>query len=321
MSHLEIYVMNVGQADTAVIRTPQGNVIIIDAFKPAKLRALLKSIGVPEQGRISHLVITHPHEDHYLAAQSLLQNYAIQKVTLSPSWHQKSLPNGYSTILNMLDDRRDTTSVRFLSGYERLYPDELGHATDEENPCLELLGPSNQVLRELAENKKLDTNHLSIIARLSYQKFSMVFAGDAQMENWAHYDREGMLSRSCRVLKAAHHGSKNGTQWERIDQLSPTIVIVSSDPEKRDHLPDLISSAVFMKYDSTSRYRHVLLTKDTGSIKLVVDKPASGGFKRYCFREVYKQSNPWEEQPKRLLYTKWGDMVRKKTDEVLAGPG
>ena len=83
------------------------------------------------------------------------------------------------------------------------------------------------------------------------KQISMIIAGDAQMENWASFDREGLLKDECQVLRAAHHGSQNGTQWERIFRLSPNLVVVSSDPEGKDHLPDLSSTAVFTKFDST----------------------------------------------------------------------
>jgi len=50
----------------------------------------------------------------------------------------------------------------------------------------------------------------------------MILAGDAQMENWAAFDQEGLLEDPCAVLKSAHHGSSNGTQWERLRRLEPS---------------------------------------------------------------------------------------------------
>ena len=42
---LRIFVLNVGQADTSVIITPQGKVLIIDAYRAAKLVNLLQGLG------------------------------------------------------------------------------------------------------------------------------------------------------------------------------------------------------------------------------------------------------------------------------------
>jgi beta-lactamase superfamily II metal-dependent hydrolase len=110
----------------------------------------------------------------------------------------------------------------------------------------------------------------------------MVFAADAQMENWAHYDREGLLEKPCHVLKAAHHGSKNGTQWERLDRLEPKLVIVSSDPAATHELPDLIGSATFLEYDQDEEHT-VALTSETGTIKISVD--AAGFYEVVSFGE------------------------------------
>jgi beta-lactamase superfamily II metal-dependent hydrolase len=110
----------------------------------------------------------------------------------------------------------------------------------------------------------------------------MVFAADAQMENWAHYDREGLLEQSCDVLKAAHHGSKRGTQWERLERLAPKVVIVSSDPAATHELPDLVGSAIFLEYDEDEDHT-VALTSETGTIKITVD--AAGFYDVVSFGE------------------------------------
>jgi beta-lactamase superfamily II metal-dependent hydrolase len=97
------------------------------------------------------------------------------------------------------------------------------------------------------------------------------------MENWAYYDREGMLDQQCDILKAAHHGSRNGIQWERLARLSPGLVIVSSDPDRGHHLPDVIGSVIFLEYEREPG-KQVALTRDTGTIKIAVDSPGNGRY-------------------------------------------
>jgi beta-lactamase superfamily II metal-dependent hydrolase len=70
------------------------------------------------------------------------------------------------------------------------------------------------------------------------------------MENWSFFDEELLLESRYQVLRSYHHGSKNGTQWERLERLDPSTVIVSSNPESTHELPDLYGSAVFTEYDS-----------------------------------------------------------------------
>jgi len=270
MAPLAIYLLNVGQADASVIQTPGGSLIVIDAVSPKKLNDLLSRLR--PDGEIAQLIITHPHDDHYRGADSLLDKFHVQRVTLAPFW-QESGTSGYHAVINHLSELRVPT--RFLCGYERIYPD--GPAADElENSLvLELLGPSNSTLDQLDRTNTLNPNHLSIIARLCYGQFTMVFAADAQMENWQHFDEEGLLAKKCAILRAAHHGSKRGSQWERIERLSPSLVVVSSDPEGEHELPDVVGSVIFWEF-SKQDGQTAVLTHTTGTIKIEVPDPRSG---------------------------------------------
>ena len=305
MSALEIYVLNVGQGDTAIIKTPRNNVMVIDAVKPPKVKDALDSIS---PGRtISHLIVTLPHKDHYRAVSSLLAEYQVQNVILAPFWHYDGTPQ-YHTTINRIEGNH--IPVRFVGGYERIYPDAGTYPYHRRTLHLEVLGPPNDILEELEENDDLNPNHLSIIARLRYGKFSMVFAADAQMENWTHYDRAGMLEEECSVLKAAHHGSRRGTQWERLERLSPELVIVSSDPTLGDELPDLIGSAILLEYDDDDN-RTVALTSETGTIKITVDDARSARYTPLCFREPRGDSISGR-QPESLRQTNWRSVVQSK---------
>jgi beta-lactamase superfamily II metal-dependent hydrolase len=137
------------------------------------------------------------------------------------------------------------------------------------------LGPSNGTLDELDRSGTLTPNHLSLITRICYGKFTMVIAADAQMENWQHFDEEGLMEKKCNILRAAHHGSKRGNQWERIERLSPSLVVISSDPKGQHDLPDLVGSAIFLEF-SNGTDQAAVLTYTSGTIKIEVSDPASG---------------------------------------------
>ena len=304
--NLRIFTLNVGQADTSVIVTPKGNVILIDAVKPKKLTNLLSQLGLQDGESISRLIITHPHRDHYSGVARLLNTYEIGAVTLSSVWRYSEDKPGYNTIINEIDSKG--IPLAFLSGYTQVYPD--GSPFREANtPCIELLGPSNGMIEELEEAGELDTNHRSIIARLDWQNFIMVIAADAQMENWAHFDREQLLDRPCAVLRAAHHGSANGTQLERLDRLEPEHVYVSSDPDGSHELPDLIGCATFLRYSKKAPV--VALTSDTGSIKTEVEP--SGRYTAYCFGEGASENVPLgseQELTAAIKPTDWDALTR-----------
>jgi competence protein ComEC len=310
MTSLDIYLLNVGQADTSVIKTPAGNIIVVDAVRPKKVRSLLKTLR--PDGQIAHLIVTHPHNDHYSAVPSLLKNFQVQRVTLAPFWHEPGSP-GYHDIINELISL--DTPLQFLSGYQRIYPDGGTYPIYEGKPELELLGPSNAALEELWESEVLNPNHLSIITRLRYGKFSMVFAADAQMENWHYYDQQGMLEDQIDILRAAHHGSRNGSQWERLERLAPKLVVVSSDISGRHELPDLVGSAVFLEYEKVNK-SPVVMTHDTGTIKIEIRDPTSHTRNVVAYGEKPEEDVPTNRET-RLAKTNWKDLLANR----MQGPG
>jgi hypothetical protein len=165
-------------------------------------------------------------------------------------------------------------SLNFCSGYRQVYPDKMPFV-DEKALLIELLGPSNQLIEGLFETNRLNTNHYSIVARLTLGAFRMIIAADAQMENWFHYDRERMLVGVCTVLRTAHHGSANGTQYEGIQRLDPGLIVVSSEPWGKDNLPDLIGCAAFTRFRKAHKRSIVSLTEQTGTIYIKV-RPTGG---------------------------------------------
>jgi len=81
------------------------------------------------------------------------------------------------------------------------------------------------------------------------------------------------------VLKAAHHGSARGTQWEILERIAPKYVIVSSDQNGRFKLPDRIGCETFRRY---AERRVVALTRETGTIKIVIE---NGKYKVFRYGE------------------------------------
>ena len=286
--NLQIYCLNVGQGDTTIILTPKNHVILIDAVNPRKITALLNQLGLSNGDTIQHIVVTHPHNDHYSAVEPLLNIFDVREVTLTSLRKYKENKPGYIGIINLALRKGIPTS--FLSGYRVVFPD--GSPFEESSSMkLELLGPSNQFVEDLSQSKDLGINHYSILARIEIgksRKFRMIVSGDAQMENWAHFDREQMLNASCTVLRSAHHGSANGTQYERFGRLRPKVVIVSSDPDGKDKLPDLIGCATMLRYASESSNPLVALTRDTGTILIRVTP--SGSRRLFCYRDEAKDN-------------------------------
>lgn len=73
-----------------------------------------------------------------------------------------------------------------------------------------------------------DENNNSIVVRMEFGEFSMLFTGDAEVDqrNWLIANRSDLLDVD--VLKASHHGSSNGTSQSWLDAVTPARVVISA---------------------------------------------------------------------------------------------
>ena len=73
-----------------------------------------------------------------------------------------------------------------------------------------------------------DENNNSIIVRLDHGDFSMLFTGDAEVEQleWLVDNHADLLNVG--VLKASHHGSNNGRTDDFLSAVSPERVVISA---------------------------------------------------------------------------------------------
>jgi competence protein ComEC len=289
--NLWIFCLNVGQGDTTIVATPNNKILIIDAFRGTKILTLLNDLGMLNTDPITHIIITHPHSDHYNGIDPILNTYrTINGISLTSLRHVDSNTPSYNNIINTAVSKG--IPINFLSGYTQMYPDQ-SPVIDTSTLQVELLGPSNQYIEDLYQSGNLNPNHYSIITRLNWCDVHIIIAGDAQMETWAHFDSEQMMMGPCSVLRAAHHGSANGTQYERIERLKPKVSIVSSEPYGKDEIPDLIGAATFLRYSKEAHKPIVALTDNqdnekTGTIK--VDVNNNGKLKIYYYGDKKEQN-------------------------------
>ena len=143
----------------------------------------------------------------------------------------------------------------------------------------------------------------------------MIIGGDAQMENWSFFDQERLMESNCQVFRTSHHGSSNGTQWERLDRLNAGTVIVSSNPGAGHRLPDLTAAAIFMRYNNHGN-RMSVLTSDTGTIHIQVN-PQGTHTMRYFGDGQAENINLANGQPLRITSnpTDWRGLLEKRLED------
>jgi competence protein ComEC len=214
---LTVTFLDVGQGDAAVVRTPEGATLLIDAGPDENLVATrLAGMGVR---RIDLAVATHAHADHVEGFPAVFSRYAIG-VLLEPGCEHES--PSYHRLLQAVRDEE----IRFhhARGGDRYAVGRL---------LVEILGPE--------ECSHTGPNDDSVVLRLRYGEATILFPGDA--ERPAQQDLlEDADPIVADVLKVAHHGGDTSLE-EFVQQVDAEFAVVSVGPNDYGHpVPEVLAT-------------------------------------------------------------------------------
>ncbi|MBT4447222.1 MAG: MBL fold metallo-hydrolase, partial [Candidatus Komeilibacteria bacterium] len=77
---LQLHFLNIGQGDAILIRTPEGQNILIDGGPDNKLLAEIGKVLPWWEREIDYLVISHYHADHMMGFIEVLNKYKVRNV-------------------------------------------------------------------------------------------------------------------------------------------------------------------------------------------------------------------------------------------------
>lgn len=201
---LSFYAINVGQGDSSLFILPDGRTILIDAGPEDAGRHVvrfLKDCGVK---RIDLLVATHAHSDHIGGMKAVIAAFPIGTVWDSGFLHGSPIQSNFYKTIN----KKSIPFGRPKRGFTKKMGDVL----------IEVLAPSM-----LLHGTESDANNNCLVLRISYGKVSFLMAADMEREQRATI----RPLPSSTVLKAAHHGSSNGTDMILLKEISPSLIILS----------------------------------------------------------------------------------------------
>ncbi len=217
VDNLVVNVIDVGQGDAILIRTP-GQVTLVDSGDtPArdKLVAYLKKQGVTT---IDNFIVTHPHADHIGGAAAILDNFAVRKVFDSGQTATSAIYRQYLAAVK----KKDIPFALLAAGQEI---DIGGGALKVLNP------PATPFTGEAAVNNN------SIVARLTYGNFAMLLAADAEQDAEAAMVKRYGAGLKSQVLKSGHHGSRTSSSAAFLKAVDPEAAVISLGKDNEYHHP------------------------------------------------------------------------------------
>jgi competence protein ComEC len=219
--YLTVSLFHVGHGDSFLIETPDNERILIDTGASEEEGIHFRFSVLPyfkQKGisKLDWLIITHPHSDHYGGLPYLAEKINIENLMITEDFYGqdiwKRLQTHIDTTLTALHLVRDTTSVVFHSlKCKILHPDTNFFS---ENP-----------------------NEMSLVVKIVYGEFSLLFTGDIELEGELHLVKSYPEYLKSRFLKVAHHGSRTSSSPLFIEAVSPEYGFIPVDSRSRFNLP------------------------------------------------------------------------------------
>ena len=198
-NNLEIYFLDVGQADCIYLHNQENN-ILIDAGNNEdgeKVVNYLKSLGVEH---FQYVIGTHAHEDHIGGMDDIINNFEIDHFYM---------PDVI------------TTTKTFEDVLDSLEANQLPLETPEIDSSFEVGELKFKVL-SIGKEKK-DLNDTSIVLKLNFRNTSYLFMGDATSKVEKEILEKDLQSD---VLKVGHHGSQYSSTAQFLKKVSPLYAII-----------------------------------------------------------------------------------------------
>ncbi|HXV86334.1 MAG TPA: DNA internalization-related competence protein ComEC/Rec2, partial [Gemmatimonadales bacterium] len=217
---LAIHVLDVGQGDGIVIRTPGGRWMVVDAGPRTPTHDAGRRVVLPflkRQGvrQLDLLVVTHGDADH-LGGVPAVERALSPALVLEPGQ-----PLGTGLYLEHL--------AAVDGGGLPWFPARSGDTLWLDSVQVTVLHPTPEWMAT-----QLEPNENSVVLRIRFRGFVAVLTGDA-----GHVTEERLLATVGRadVLKVGHHGSAGSTGDAWLAALRPRAAVISVGQNRYGH-PD-----------------------------------------------------------------------------------
>lgn len=217
---LKIYIINVSQADSILIITPQNKTILIDAgsrMKPNSATNAVAFLQLMNITRIDYLIASHYHEDHIGGMPQIFSNFEVGKV------YDNGNCGNYSSGV-----QRDFQL--YASRYEFI------HVSQDTSLQIDSCFSESKLIAPYASpgkcfNSRSDSsneNENSILLHIIYGNTSFLFTGDCEEKCEEELVASGESIHSD-FLKVSHHGSATASSPQFLSAVSASTYAISTD--------------------------------------------------------------------------------------------
>lgn len=259
---LRINFIDVGQGDSALIRTETNKVILIDSGGSTASssfdvgnKVLLPYLLDRRIKKIDFIIVSHFDADHCQAFETVIDNINVRKVVVCK---QSMITQEYLNIINKC--KKKNIKIIVVERGDKLKIDKRTE--------FEILHPGERFL----DDGKGGLNANAIVCKMNYKLnngkiFSILFTGDIEVE--AEKELEQVYGKKLKadILKVAHHGSKTSSREEFIKLVSPKIALIGvGENNKFGHPADITLER--LEKENVKVYR----TDQMGEVSITINK-------------------------------------------------
>ena len=211
---LELHHIDVGQADSTLIVTPEQETILIDTgdWRPdgEQVISYLEALDID---RVDHLVATHAHADHIGGHAAIIEHFEADGDGIGAAY-DSGIAHDTLTYENYLDAIEE-------------YDVDLFEV--EEGDELPLEGEVDAtVLNPPAEDSGTDLHYNSITLAIEFGEFRYLTTGDAESDAESRLVDDWSEELDADLYHAGHHGSSTSSTEPFVEAVSPDIALISS---------------------------------------------------------------------------------------------
>lgn len=204
---LKVEVLDIGQGDSILLRSPAGKVVLVDAGDgKVSVPDLLKARGVDH---IDMVIATHAHADHIGGMDEVLAALPVKVYVDQDMTHTTAT---YTKVMKLVESK----GIAYKPG-------QVGVTFNlDDNIKIELLSPQPKKLSDT----RSDLNANSVVARVTHGDDCLYLSGDSEADTENLLLQKGL--KPCEVYKVAHHGSQYSSTAPFLAALKPKIALISA---------------------------------------------------------------------------------------------
>jgi competence protein ComEC len=213
---LEVVMIDVGQGDAILIRTPKNHAILLDAGPrsdkfDAGERIIIPYLLQSGIGHLDALLVTHEDRDHIGGARAVLANIPTDWV---------GVPNVGDRLENK--EWQEGIPSELINQSERLRMLQAGDRIElDSGAWIDVLGPG-----KILKGTNSDSNNNSLILKLNYLGQSVLLSADMEQEEMEEI-LETSVDLEYTLFKVPHHGSRFSLDVPWLDAIHPLAVGIS----------------------------------------------------------------------------------------------